>query len=144
MAFRVAWLLSQFSSNDRKHRTHASGSACTQTWNNSVDTYVALSEFARQKFVEAGLPSDKLRVKPNFVCPDPGERERPGDYAIFVGRLSPEKGVTTLLGGMGTSRVIDTSCDSRRRTLAASLEEQLRRRHYRRSIHWCSTDGPDP
>ena len=69
----------------------------SQTWNNSVDTYVALSEFARQKFVDGGLPSGKLCVKPNFVCPDPGERDRPGDYAIFVGRLSPEKGVTTLL-----------------------------------------------
>ena len=67
------------------------------TWNNSVDSYVALSEFARQKFIDGGLPSNKLRVKPNFVFPDPGERDRPGDYAIFVGRLSPEKGVARLL-----------------------------------------------
>jgi glycosyltransferase involved in cell wall biosynthesis len=69
----------------------------SQTWNNSVDTYIALSEFARHKFINGGLPSAKLRVKPNFISPDPGERDRPGDYAIFVGRLSPEKGVTSLL-----------------------------------------------
>jgi glycosyltransferase involved in cell wall biosynthesis len=67
------------------------------TWNTLVDTYVALNEFARHTFVNGGLPSNKLRIKPNFVCPDPGERDCPGDYAIFVGRLSPEKGVTTLL-----------------------------------------------
>jgi len=69
----------------------------SQTWNDSVDTYIALSKFARHKFISGGLPSTKLRVKPNFISPDPGERDRPGDYAIFVGRLSPEKGVTTLL-----------------------------------------------
>jgi glycosyltransferase involved in cell wall biosynthesis len=69
----------------------------SQTWNDSVDTYIALSEFARQKFIDGGLPSSKLHVKPNFVYPDPGERDGPGDYAIFVGRLSPEKGVSTLL-----------------------------------------------
>jgi glycosyltransferase involved in cell wall biosynthesis len=69
----------------------------SQTWNDSVDTYIALSEFARHKFVSGGLPSTKLRVKPNFISPDPGERDRPGDYAVFVGRLSPEKGVMTLL-----------------------------------------------
>lgn len=67
------------------------------TWNESVDGFVALSEFARQKFVENGLPAAKMHVKPNFVHQDPGERERVGNYALFVGRLSPEKGVSTLL-----------------------------------------------
>jgi glycosyltransferase involved in cell wall biosynthesis len=67
------------------------------TWNNSVDGYVALSEFARRKFVDSGLPAAKIHVKPNFVQPDPGERDAPGRYALFVGRLSPEKGVATLL-----------------------------------------------
>lgn len=67
------------------------------TWNDQVDGYVALSDFARRKFIEGGLPARKLHVKPNFVFPDPGEREKPGDYALFVGRLSPEKGLSTLL-----------------------------------------------
>jgi glycosyltransferase involved in cell wall biosynthesis len=67
------------------------------TWNDSVDGYVALSEFARRKFVDSGLPASKLYVKPNFVQDDPGERDAPGHYALFVGRLSPEKGAATLL-----------------------------------------------
>jgi glycosyltransferase involved in cell wall biosynthesis len=67
------------------------------TWNDSVDGYVALSEFARRKFVDSGLPASKLHVKPNFVQDDPGARDAPGHYALFVGRLSPEKGVATLL-----------------------------------------------
>jgi len=67
------------------------------TWNDSVDGYVALSEFARRKFVDSGLPASKLYVKPNFVQDDPGERDAPGHYALFVGRLSLEKGAATLL-----------------------------------------------
>jgi len=68
-----------------------------KTWQEQVDVYIALTEFARRKFIEGGLPAKKIVVKPNFVHPDPGEREAPGRYALFVGRLSPEKGLGTLL-----------------------------------------------
>lgn len=68
-----------------------------QTWETRVGTYLALTEFARQKFIDGGLPAEKIRVKPNFVDPDPGERTKPGKYALFVGRLSQEKGLITLL-----------------------------------------------
>jgi len=67
------------------------------TWANAVDMYIALTEFARKKFIAGGFSPDKLKVKPNFVDPDPGPGETERNYAIFVGRLSPEKGVSTLL-----------------------------------------------
>ncbi|RMD58704.1 glycosyltransferase family 1 protein, partial [Candidatus Parcubacteria bacterium] len=67
------------------------------TWTEQVDCYIALTEFARRKFIEGGLPAEKVAVKPNFVYPDPGEGRHEGDYALFVGRLSPEKGVRTIL-----------------------------------------------
>jgi len=67
------------------------------TWRDQVDGYVALSHFARHKFIDGGLPAGKLHVKPNFVFPDPQEREKPGGYALFVGRLSHEKGLPILL-----------------------------------------------
>ncbi|MCI0722607.1 MAG: glycosyltransferase family 4 protein [Acidobacteria bacterium] len=67
------------------------------TWRGKVDVYIALSEFARQKFMESGLPGEKIVIKPNFVHPDPGLREGAGEYALFVGRLSEEKGLRTLL-----------------------------------------------
>ena len=67
------------------------------TWTQKVDMYIALTEFARQKFIEGGLPADKIAVKPNFVHPDPGPGEGRGGFALFVGRLSPEKGLDTLL-----------------------------------------------
>lgn len=69
----------------------------SHTWTDMVDMYVVLTEFARRKFIEGGLPARKLIVKPNFVYPDPGPGEGRGGYALFVGRLSPEKGIGTLL-----------------------------------------------
>ena len=67
------------------------------TWRRMVNVYIALSDFARAKFVEGGLPAGKIAVKPNFVDPDPGPGAGTGDFAMFAGRLTPEKGVRTLL-----------------------------------------------
>jgi len=68
-----------------------------KTWSNTVDLYIALSQFARDKFIEGGLPAEKIVVKPNFVSPDPGKGFGGGGYALYVGRLSVEKGLDTLL-----------------------------------------------
>jgi glycosyltransferase involved in cell wall biosynthesis len=67
------------------------------TWHGKVDTYIAPTEFARHLFVSGGLPPDKIVVKPHFVDPDPGVGSGRGGYALFVGRLSAEKGVHTLI-----------------------------------------------
>jgi len=67
------------------------------TWQSSVNVYIALTEFSRRKFVEGGLPADKIMVKPNFAYPDPGLGTGLGGYAVYVGRLSSEKGINTLL-----------------------------------------------
>ena len=67
------------------------------TWLTMVDCFIALTEFSRNKFIDAGFPEQKLAVKPNFLLPDPGERSGAGGYALFLGRLSPEKGLNTLL-----------------------------------------------
>lgn len=67
------------------------------TWANKVDAYIALTEFSRQKLTQGGLPAEKIFVKPNFAHPAPTVGNGAGDYALFVGRLSEEKGVSTLL-----------------------------------------------
>ncbi|MBW4477274.1 MAG: glycosyltransferase [Tolypothrix brevis GSE-NOS-MK-07-07A] len=70
-----------------------------QTWQERVDGYIALTQFQKDKLVQAGLPSEKIYIKPNFVfTPDTiAKTSYDGDYALFVGRLSEEKGVATLI-----------------------------------------------
>ncbi|HUY99038.1 MAG TPA: glycosyltransferase [Thermomicrobiaceae bacterium] len=68
-----------------------------RTWSRMVDAYIVLTEFARGKLVQGGLPAAKLLVKPHFVDPDPGPGAHEGGFALFVGRLTLEKGVRTLL-----------------------------------------------
>ncbi|MDI3340501.1 MAG: glycosyltransferase family 4 protein [Sphaerobacter sp.] len=67
------------------------------TWRYRVDRYIALSQVARDRFIAAGFPPERIVIKPNFVAPDPGERRAPGSFFLFVGRLTVEKGVETLL-----------------------------------------------
>jgi glycosyltransferase involved in cell wall biosynthesis len=69
------------------------------TYQNKVARYIALNEFCRSKFIEGGLPAERVVVKPNFVdfaAPQSGPRAG----LLFVGRLSVEKGVATLAQAM--------------------------------------------
>lgn len=79
------------------------------TWQNHVQRFIALSEFARHKFTEGGLPADKIAIKSNFVADEAvalaGQSPRAG--ALFVGRLSPEKGVNILLNAWSEMPDID-------------------------------------
>lgn len=68
-----------------------------RTWQDSVNRYIALTNFARKKFIQGGLPASTIHVKPNFLESDPGERSSPGRPILFIGRLSTEKGIDVLL-----------------------------------------------
>ncbi len=67
------------------------------SWTRKVDHFISLSEFGRRKMIEGGLPSDRISVKPNFVYPDPGPSDAPREFVLFVGRLSEEKGIETMV-----------------------------------------------
>jgi glycosyltransferase involved in cell wall biosynthesis len=69
------------------------------TWHRHVDVFIALTEFAGARLVAAGIPAERIQVKPNFVR-DPGPRSALPSVSrtiLFVGRLSKEKGVEVLL-----------------------------------------------
>jgi glycosyltransferase involved in cell wall biosynthesis len=74
------------------------------TWQRKVSAFIALTDFARSKFIEGGLPEDKLFVKPNFLQEDPGCGSGDGGFVLFVGRLTEEKGIETLLKAWSLSR----------------------------------------
>ncbi len=67
------------------------------TWCKRVAAYIAVSEFAREIYIDGGLPAEKIVVKPNFIHPTPAPGNGGGVYALYVGRLSPEKGIATML-----------------------------------------------
>jgi glycosyltransferase involved in cell wall biosynthesis len=62
-----------------------------------VDVFIAASGFTKSKYVEAGFDAERIRTKPNFLHPDPGVGSGRGDFVLYFGRLSPEKGIATLL-----------------------------------------------
>jgi glycosyltransferase involved in cell wall biosynthesis len=71
------------------------------TWR-SVDRYIALTAGIAAHLADYGIPDDRITIKPNGV-PDPfspevpGREGEPGSGFVFVGRLSPEKGLGLLL-----------------------------------------------
>lgn len=69
------------------------------TWNHKVDKFIALTHFSKSKFVASGFSARKIAVKPNFYYESSTlpltKEKRKG--ALFVGRLSREKGILTLL-----------------------------------------------
>jgi len=69
------------------------------TWAKQVDAFIALTDFQSQKMIDAGLPADKVYIKPHFYDNPPiplpwPERQ---DRVVFVGRLGEEKGVKYLI-----------------------------------------------
>lgn len=69
------------------------------TWRAKVQAFIALTEFSKEKFVAGGLAPEKIFVKPNCLAQDPGLGDGSGQYALFAGRLTEEKGLRTLLSG---------------------------------------------
>jgi len=63
----------------------------------SADAYIAAGTFIKEKLTEAGLPGERIHLKPNFLDPDPGPGSGAGGFAMYLGRLSPEKRVDTML-----------------------------------------------
>jgi glycosyltransferase involved in cell wall biosynthesis len=66
------------------------------TWSKKVSAYIALTNFAAGRLGSFRIPHEKIFVKPNFAI-DRGVGGGKGSYALFVGRLSPEKGIQTLI-----------------------------------------------
>ncbi|MET0507228.1 MAG: glycosyltransferase family 4 protein, partial [Burkholderiaceae bacterium] len=99
---RVPWRSVRY----RCYRGSGAASAVTATmlvthrllgsYRDRVTRYIALNEFCRRKFIEGGLPADRIVLKPNFVASDPPPPDAARDGLLFVGRLSAEKGIETL------------------------------------------------
>lgn len=72
------------------------------TFQNKVTRYIALNEFCRDKFVQGGLPADRIRIKPNFSVSGQMAASPFRRGGLYVGRLSAEKGVDVLIEAAST------------------------------------------
>jgi glycosyltransferase involved in cell wall biosynthesis len=68
-----------------------------RTYHTRVDRFIALTQFAAKRFTAHGLPEELITVRGNCLAVDPGVGDGSGGYALYVGRLSAEKGVSTLI-----------------------------------------------
>ncbi len=69
------------------------------TWIEDVTRFIVMTRFQKDRMVEAGLPAERIDVRPHFTA-DPGERpEEPSRSrrVVYIGRLSAEKGVADLV-----------------------------------------------
>ena len=64
-----------------------------------ISLFLPPSRFVAQQLAKAGFPADRIRVVPNpgHAIPAAEENDAAGDYAAYVGRISPEKGLDVLL-----------------------------------------------
>jgi len=69
-----------------------------RTFTNKIDVLIAPSNFLRKKLIEGGIPKEKIVVKAHFIkCEEIKPSYEFDNYAVYMGRLSPEKGLFTLL-----------------------------------------------
>jgi glycosyltransferase involved in cell wall biosynthesis len=96
----------------------------------SINIWVAISEAQKLRHIEMGIPAERIRVVPHFL--DAPIDVRPNvpehGYFLFLGRLSPEKGLWQLLQGWrllkaGTARLVIAGEGSERRRLENLCQE---------------------
>jgi glycosyltransferase involved in cell wall biosynthesis len=66
-------------------------------YKNNIDRVVAPSRFHQDKLIEWGWRADQVTYIPNFVPDIPEDVPPVGQYLLYFGRLSTEKGLVTLV-----------------------------------------------
>ncbi len=77
-----------------------------KSYTNNVDRYITLTDFSTKKFTAGGIPNEKIMVKPNFIPDPPPPGNGDGGYMVYVGRLSEEKGIKTLISAWSKTPTI--------------------------------------
>ena len=73
-----------------------------RSYSRSVSVYIALTGFSAGQHVEGGIPRERIVIKPNFLDPDPGPGASDRSGYLYVGRLSAEKGIDTMINAWET------------------------------------------
>ncbi len=100
----------------------------TGVYQDNVDWFIVPSDFFRKKIAQSGIPEERIVHIPSFTHV---ERYVPAyggsDYFVYLGRLSEEKGLATLLQamrGLDRGRLVIIGDGPQRRSLASTIESQ--------------------
>jgi glycosyltransferase involved in cell wall biosynthesis len=80
-----------------------------------VDCFFAVSSFIRDKHLEAGLESNRVRLKSNFTWPTDRRTGSRGPL-LFLGRLAPGKGLDTVVRALPPALELMVAGDGSERT----------------------------
>jgi glycosyltransferase involved in cell wall biosynthesis len=109
----------------------------SRIFENNVDLFIAPSRFLAGKLAAGGIPAGKIRHLPNYLDLDSYAADgQIGRYGLFLGRLSPEKGLTTLLEAAGMAREVSLVIAGEG-PLRGALEERIQRQ----SLHHVTLAG---
>jgi glycosyltransferase involved in cell wall biosynthesis len=63
-----------------------------------ITAFICLTDFLKQKLLEGGIPEEKIFIRPHFMDTSAvAPCYRKGEYALYLGRISPEKGIWTMV-----------------------------------------------
>jgi glycosyltransferase involved in cell wall biosynthesis len=68
-----------------------------RTWQTKVDYFVVPLNFVKEKLRQGGIAEEKIAIRPYFAPAAAPAGDGSGDFALFMGRLAPDKGIRTLL-----------------------------------------------
>lgn len=74
------------------------------TWTKSVTRYIAISEYVRDIHIRAGVPAEKIVVRPNVVITPEVPPQARRSSVFVAARLTPEKGVQTVISAWRLAR----------------------------------------
>ena len=72
----------------------------------SVARFLCPSRFMQKSLIDSGIAVDRAVYHPNAMNPDDYSPQfEPGNYVLYVGRLSAEKGILTMLDALKEARI---------------------------------------
>ncbi|MFZ4683204.1 MAG: glycosyltransferase, partial [Terrimicrobiaceae bacterium] len=96
------------------------------TWSKVINGFIVPTAFMKAKLAQGGVPAEKIFVKPNWHDPDPGMRTQKGEFCLYVGRLSQEKGILTTLDAWARHKDLPPLVIAGDGPLKGEVEKRLR------------------
>lgn len=72
----------------------------------NINRYIVFNNFTAKRLVTGGVPHDRIIIGKNFIDSFVEEPSNKEQYVLYIGRLSREKGIETLLNAFPSHRTL--------------------------------------